>query len=435
MKIVIIGAVASGMSFAAKYRRLDPDAEIVVFDQDDEVSYAACALPYYIADHAVALEDLYARSVEEFEKNGIIMHVNEEVTRVDVENKKVFAGEREESYDKLIIATGAEPVIPKLYGLDLEGVYTLKTPAQAERIKQALEGKRRVHIVGGGYIGIEMAEALLELGKDITLIQRPDRLLPRYDKEITDKIYDVLKEKMTIQFGESVQGFEGDTHLQRIVTDKGSYDTDFVLLAVGFRPSTDLFKDVLELAPDGSIVTEPNCETSVKDVYAIGDAATMVHRVSGKSVNIKLGTIANRQGRYLAEIIAGNREVFPGILGTNMIKVLDWEVAATGLNEIEARELFDVETVFIENTLIPSYMDRDPRDNVVFCKMIKDTSSQRILGVQLMGKEGAATRINTMAVAIHNNMSVQDLEYVDMGYHPSFQTTWDVTQIAAGQLD
>lgn len=432
MKIVVIGGVAAGMSFAAKMKRLDKEAEIVVYEKGSEISYAACGLPYYIAGEIKEVESLFARTKEEFEEDGLKVHLNHEVTKVDLEKKSLEGKDFKDSFDKLIIATGAEPVVPPLKNDQLDNIFTLKSPEDAKEILKALVDVQRVTIVGGGYIGLEMLEALLELRKEVRLIQRPERLLPKYDREFTDLLEEELKEKVTLHFKESVEGFEGKEKVEQIVTEKGTYETEAVILAVGYKPVTEIFKDELELLEDGSIKTDEAFETSVKDVYAIGDCAVKRNAITGEYQNIKLGTMANRQGKYLAYYLSGKREAFPGILGTNMIKVLDWEMAATGLSEDDARKHYEVETAFIKSSLKPGYMPVEKEDNIIYAKMIIDKESKRILGGQLMGKESSALKIQSLAVAIQKQMNTHELEFLDLGYHPHVQGLWDLWQTLAG---
>lgn len=431
MRVIVVGANAGGMSFASKLKREVKDCEILVFDSSDEISYGACGLPYYLGGLFESTKEVNAKTKEDFEKEGIGMRVKEEVRGVNFDEKVVYTSKGEEAYDKLVIATGSSPILPDLPGIDLEGVYTLKSPRDAEKILQGARKAKNITIVGAGYIGLELVESFLNLGKEVRLIQRGDRILPIMDKEITDILEVYLADKIDLVLGHDVKEIKGTTRPEKVISDKGEFDTDMVVMAIGVRPMTGAF-DALDMLEDGSIIVNDRLESSIKDVYAVGDCASKKMKNSEEIINIQLGTYANRQGKILAEIMAGKAYRFPEILGTSMIKVMDYELASTGLNEAAAKENFNAGSVFIEKDLFPSYY---PRESKASCKLIYDKDTKQILGAQLIGGEATAQRINTFALAIANEMKAYELEYADLGYQPAFSTVWDIFQVASSQAD
>lgn len=431
MKVVVVGANAGGMSFASKLKREVKGAEVLVFDKSDEISYGACGLPYYLGGLFDSTKEVNAKSKEDFEEEGIVMRIKEEVTEVDFEKKVVCTPKGQESYDKLVIATGSFPILPDLAGIDLEGVYTLKSPRDAEKILQGARKADTITIVGAGYIGLELVESFLNLGKEVRLIQRGDRILPIMDKEITDILEAYLKDKIDLVLGQDVKEIKSGQGQMKLITDKDEFATDMVVMAIGVRPMTGAFKG-LDMLEDGSIIVNDRLESSIKDVYAVGDCASKKMKNSGEIMNIQLGTYANRQGKILAEIMAGKDYRFPEVLGTSMIKVMDYELASTGLNEAAAKENFNAGSVFIEKDLFPPYY---PRESKASCKLVYDKDTKQVLGAQLIGGEATAQRINTFALAIANEMKAYELEYADLGYQPAFSTVWDIFQVASSQAD
>lgn len=437
MKFVVIGGNAAGMSAASRVRRKDPSWEVVVLEQTQEVSYGACGLPYYVAGLNDDIDLIRIRSVAEFEKTGIVMKTGCAVQWVDFAKKQVHYTDPQgaaqvEGYDKLLVATGASPRIPPIPGIDKPGIYPLKTLEHAEALKRAiLEGPQNVVIVGGGYIGLELAEAcLLQKIPHVRVIEAMDRLLNVFDPEFGQAVQQELERHgVQVHTAEKVVSFEGDGRVERIVTDKGCYDADLVILSIGIRPNTGFLGDAVKKLPNGAIVTSPAMETSVPDVYAAGDCATVWHRLLDKPVMIALGTNANKQGRLAGDSVLGKRVEFKRALGTSMLRCMGLELAKTGLGqgECEANGI-PYKTVTVQTRSHARYYP-DPQTLTV--KLCYRPEDHVLLGAQIMGAKEAAWRIDTFACAIDRGMTTEELGFLDLGYAPPFASVWDAIAIAA----
>ena len=438
MKTVIIGVVAAGMSTAAKLKRELIDEHIVVYEKTDEVSYGACGLPYYVSGENDDLNKLRIRSVAQFEKAGIEVHINHEVIDVDFKKKqlKIKHGDEifEDSYDRLVIASGAAAIVPPIEGANHDKVHVLKTLADGEALKKAADDAQSVAIVGGGYIGLEVAEAFVTRNKKVKIIERLDHVLTTFDEEFSSMVEEHLKAKgVELYLSQGVTKIsEKDNHML-IETEKGHVEADLVVMAVGVSPNTRfLDREQLDMLRNGAIITNEKMETNIKDVYAAGDCATIVHAITKQAAYVPLGTNANKQGRVLAEILAGKDKAFGQGLGSAMIKVIDLELAKTGLGEKEAR---DAGMDIITNT-ITSY-DRAgyyPNPTDVTIKVVVDKESRVLLGAQLIGEKNTALRLNPFVVAIDQQMTVDRFSLLDFGYAPPFASTWDVMHIATSTI-
>lgn len=436
MKVIVIGGVAAGMSAASKIIREVKDVELIVFEKTNEVSYGACGLPYYISGVNNNEELLRIKRADKFIKSGIDLRMMTEVTNIDFDNKKVEVKdlvnnkEYSETYDKLIIASGASPVIPNLEGKDLENVFTLKTIEDANRIKAASKGKKNVVIVGAGYIGMELVETFKLMDMNIRVIEMMNKVLPNFDEEITNIVHDYLVgEGVNIHVSEKVTKIVGNNgQVSGVVTDKGEYPADIVIMSVGVRPNTSFVNNKLEMLPNGAIVVNKNMETSIEDVYAAGDCATVYHKILGKNTFIALGTNANKQGKLLGELISGKEIDFKGVLGTSFAKILDMEIGSTGISEKQAKvENIEYDTVFVTGLSHAPYY---PTPSDISVKLIYD-KDKKILGAQLVGKQGVALRTGILATCIWNGMTTDEVAYLDLGYAPPFAYVWDVINIAA----
>lgn len=438
MRTIIIGGVAAGMSVAAKLKREKPDETVVVYEKTNEVSYGACGLPYFVSNENDDVNKLRIRSVAQFEKAGIEVYINHEVVAVDFDKKEIKIKHGEEiktdHYDRLVITTGASPIVPPFEGAHHENVYQLKTIADGEALKAAAMGADSVAIIGGGYIGIEVAEAFVTLGKQVKIIERLDHVLATFDEEFSIMVEDHLKEnKVELFLSQGVTKISEVDNKMLITTDQNEIKADIVVMAVGVSPNTRfLDKDKLNMLRNGAIITNEKMETNIKDVYAAGDCATIIHAISKKDVYVPLGTNANKQGKVLAENLAGANKSFSQGLGSAMIKVINLELAKTGLSEKEAQDLnLDV----IVNT-ITSY-DRAgyyPNPTDVTIKVVVDKKSRVLLGAQLIGEKNVALRLNPFVVAIDQQMSVDRFSLLDFGYAPPFASTWDVMHIATSTI-
>lgn len=442
MKVIVIGGVAAGMSAASKIKRIDKDTEIVVYEKGLHLSYGACGLPYYVAGINDDYTKMIARTKEEFESAGMKINLRHEIVKVVPEKKQVMIKDLEEgrlfidSYDKLMISTGTVPVVPPLKGKELKGVYVLKTLDDGLILKKAVEEShvRNVVVVGGGYIGVEVAETLCHAGKNVRIVEFASRILQPFDIELTDIITNrMVEENINLNLSEKVEEIIGLDEVQAVRTDKGTYEADLVILAIGVRPATAFLNGSgIALAKNGAIVIDREMRTNIQDVYSAGDCAEVYHKVKEENSFIPLGTTANKCGRLAGENIMGKHNKYVGTLGSAAIKVLDYELGRTGLSESEAKALsMDFKTIFVKANDHPAYY---PDPTPIWIKLIYEERTNRILGAQAIGKKGAVMRIDMFAIAIHNNMTTKDMGMVDLCYAPPFAGVWDAVHIVCNAV-
>lgn len=438
MKTVIIGGDAAGMSAASKLRRLSKTAEITVYEKGGYLSYASCGLPYAAVYEDLRVERLVQRTVQEFETADIHPKLRHEVLAVRSGEKRVLVKNLDtgeeffDDYDNLLIATGAHSIVPNVPGTELEGVLTLKTIDDGLKLKKMLsEDVKSVVIAGGGYIGVEVADALASSGKKVTIIQRPDRLLKNFDLEISSFAYRELERLgAQIKTSEQLNSIGRAGRALEVLTDKGSYTADLVLLALGVRPSTEFLNGSgIALAKNGAVKVDRQMRTNFPDIYSAGDCAEIYHMVKKGNVHIPLATTANKAGRMVAANLNGGQVEFPGTLGSAAVKVGEIELGRTGLSESEAVALgFDFKTVVVETRDLPHYY---PGSGKVTIKLIYESDTGRILGAQGAGPKGTVLRINVFAAAIASDMTTDALGMLDLCYAPPFSTVWDAVHIAA----
>lgn len=441
MKCVIIGGNAAGMSAASRLKRKNPDARVIVFERTGEVSYGACGMPYYIAGLNDSLDKMRIRKPEAFLAQGIDLRLHATVTGVDAVNQRVLWRDADglceaDTYDQLVIASGASPIVPPIKGTDLEGVFTLKTLSDAARIRDCIENStvRSVAIVGGGYIGLELAEACLYQKKVVHLFEGMPRLLNTFDPEFSEAVADTLaRAGAEVHLAELATTLEGDGRVQRLVTQRETYDVDAVVIAVGVCPNTAFVGDAaFERLKNGALIVDTHMRTSVPNVYAAGDCATVVHRLTGKNAYLPLGTNANKQGRFAADAILGRDALGFSALGTAMLRCVDLELARTGLSEQEARNAgFDAGSVTVKTSSHARYY---PDPTPITLKLCYEHGTKRLLGAQLMGSKETAWRIDVFACAIDRGMCAEELGRLDLGYAPPFASVWDAIQIAANAI-
>ncbi len=438
MHIIVIGANAAGMSAAAKVKRALKGSIVTVYEQGEIVSFGSCGLPYYIAGYFDDTERMVARTPEAFIASGIDLRLNHTVTSIDTQARSltVTNGEGEsfpDTYDKLIIATGASAVIPPFPGKDLSNIFTLRNLHDGQSIRQALSsvGEHAV-IEGGGFIGLELAEALTKQGKSVRLIELEDQLMkPAVDREFSDLILTELEAHgVSCSLGERVMSFQGEEgKVSGVVTDQGTYPADLVILSVGVRPDT-LFSEGsgIEKLPNGAIITDGFGRTSVEGVYAAGDCAAVPHMITGEAVFVPLATTANKVGRIIGEHIAGGTREYPGTLSSSCVKVFDLELGRTGLSsrDLEALEM-KIASVTINDK---NQTDYYPGQEDIMVKLTYNADTGEILSAQSAGKNGAVLRIDTIAMAIGQKATVEDLAMADLCYAPPFARTWDVMNTA-----
>ncbi|MBS3990970.1 MAG: CoA-disulfide reductase [Erysipelothrix sp.] len=435
MTTIIIGGVAAGMSVAAKLKREQPKETIIVLEMTDTISYGACGLPYYVSTENPDRTKMNIRSVQQMIDSGIDVRIFHEVKHVDT-HKKIVSGTNKDGsfslqYDRLVIASGASPIVPKMSSKPIDKVFTLKTLDDGERLKQAYLKAKRIGIIGGGYIGLELVEAAVHLKKDVILFEKATRLMNAFDPEFSTMVYDELvRNKVEIYTDESFIDIKETQDGLTIITDKREVDVDILVLSLGIRPNTSFLKDTdIELASNGAVLVDTYMKTNVENVYAAGDCSVVTHMITGEHRYLPLGTNANKQGRNAAEIIAGEDSPYPYALGSAMIRVCGLEFAKTGISEQEANAAnMDVVTTFVTSHDHPRYY---PNATDVHIKLVADATTGVLLGAQLAGEKNAALRSHAYSVAISAKMSAKMYANIDLGYAPPFATTYDVTQIAA----
>ncbi|HWQ96483.1 MAG TPA: FAD-dependent oxidoreductase [Clostridia bacterium] len=436
MKIVVIGANAAGMSAASRIKRREAACEVVVLEATHEVSYGACGLPYYIAGLNNELNLVRIRSVADFEKNGIVMRTGHRVDGIDFATKTVYGttdAEQafSETYDRLLIASGAAPRMLSVPGAGLKNIFTLKTPQDAEDIRSAIEHRHAdVVIIGGGAIGLELAEAcILQKVKSLRFIEAADQLLPGFDKEFAQAALEELKKHhVDVHLNEKVASFTGEPCVERVHTDRIAYDADVVIVSIGVVPSTGFAKGVKKLG-NGAIETDSLMQTSEKDVFAAGDCASVWHLLLQQPSYFPLGTYANKQGRLVGDCLVGKDAPYDRALGTVMLRCMGLEFAKTGLTEAEAKAAgFDVKSVNVRAHSNPHYF---PDACDIEIKLCYRADNRVLLGAQMMGARDTALRIDPIAIAIDRGMTTDELGFADFGYAPPFAGVWDAVAVAA----
>ena len=445
MKVVIVGGVAGGASAAARIRRLDESAEIIVFEKTGYISYANCGLPYYIGDVITDSSDLTLQTPESFwTRFRILVKVNHEVTNIDVTQKTVTVKnlltgtEWEEPYDKLLLSPGAKPVRPNLPGIDSEKIFSLRTVEDTFRIHDYLEKTKAQSavIVGGGYIGIEVAENLKEKGLNVTIVQRPNQLMNTLDYDMASFVHNKLRAKgISLRLNSNVTSFRQDG--ERIVTlleDNSEIAADMVLLAIGVAPENSLAKQAgLKLGVKGSIVVNDRMETSVQDIYAVGDAIQVKHFVTEEDTVIALAGPANKQGRIAADNICGGDSHYQGSMGSTIIKIFDMTVAGTGLTEKVAKSMgIDCESVVLSPASHAGYY---PGAKVMTMKVVFEKDTWKLLGAQIVGTEGVDKRLDVLATAMHAGMKANMLKDLDLAYAPPFSSAKDPVNMAGFMIE
>jgi NADPH-dependent 2,4-dienoyl-CoA reductase/sulfur reductase-like enzyme len=438
-RLIVIGGVAAGMSAAAKAKRTDRSLNVVVYERGPYISYAACGMPYFIAGDISALEDLIERTPERMAQQGVDVHIYHEVTAIDPETQTVTIHDLQtgrrfvQSYDKLVIATGARAAPSSLPGSDLEGIFSLRpleSGLAVQRFIAQQEPKRGV-ILGGGYIGVEMAETLRRLGLDVTMIVRSGQVLrSTLDADVRELVHAELEHNRVDVVRSTPVAFEGEGRLQAVVTADGRYPCQVAILGLGVQPRVELAQAAgVRLGPTGAIATDSQMRTNLPGVYAAGDCTEVLHLVSGEPAYIPLGNTANKQGRTAGSNVAGGDEVFAGVVGTMVVRCFDLAVASTGVTTAEAEAAgHTVRATMIRDNDIAGYFPGVADMNV---KLVADAATDRLLGGQIVGPQVVAKRVDVLATALHNRMTVDDLRHLDLSYAPPFAPVWDPILVAA----
>lgn len=443
-RLVVIGGDAAGMSAASQAKRRRPELDIVVFERGPHVSYSACGIPYYIGGLVDSEQKLIVRTPEKFrERDGIDVRTMHEVQEIDAAGRKVRVRDLNsgknawEPYGQLLIATGAAPVCPDLPGADAVDICGVNTLESGLAIRRRLDkgGIERGVVVGGGYIGLEMAEALIRKGVEISLINRSAQVMATLDEDMGALVSQVLRNLgVTLYLEEELTAFETKAgKLTGIVTDKRTLPADLVILGLGVRPNTELAAAAgIPLGDKGAIRVNERMETGIAGIWAAGDCAESFHLVSRKPFYIALGTVANRHGRVAGINLGGGYATFPGVMGTAVTKICQVEIARTGLQEKELAKLGIewVSAVIKSRTKAGYYPDAGD----ITVKLLAERGSGRLLGGQIVGAEGSAKRIDTLATALHAGFNVEEMINLDLGYAPPFSPVWDPVVIAAREV-
>ncbi len=439
-RLVVIGGNGAGLSAASHVHRRMPEVETLIFEKSLYSSYGSCGLPYYIEGLVKDPMELIAVPIDELrEKRGLDVRISHEVVSIDSEKRQVTVvdlknkAESQIPYSWLVISTGASPIRPPIPGIDLKGVFTLRSLEDGIYLGRFLKqnSPRRVIIIGGGYIGMEMAEAFSIQGYDITVIEKLPRVLPNFDVELSEKVEDKLREKgIKLRLGSELKEIRGNGGVNGAITDNEEIEADLVLMGVGIKANAGIAKEAgIEIGHTGAIKVNSRMGTNVRDVYACGDCAEAYHRILDRNVWIPLGDTANKQGRIAGSNIAGEGISFPGIIGTAATKVFEYEVARTGLGEVEATtEGFEVETSIIDAGTRAHYY---PGSKTIKIKLIAEKQSGKLLGAQAIGEEGVSKRVDVLATAVWNGMTLDQIAWLDLTYVPPVAPVWDPILVSA----
>jgi NADPH-dependent 2,4-dienoyl-CoA reductase/sulfur reductase-like enzyme/rhodanese-related sulfurtransferase len=439
-KVLIVGGVAGGATAAARLRRLDEKARIIMFEKGDYISFANCGLPYYIGDVIRDKEELTLQTPESFsQRYNVDVRIKSEVISIDRQNKAVtvkdlISGETyHESYDVLILSPGAEPVVPPFEGSRLDAVFTLRTIPDTYRIKEYVQSNkpRRAAVIGAGYIGIEMAENLHNLGLDVSIIELSDHVIQPLDPDMAAEVHHhILSKGVSLYLGKGVTAIRSSREGYELVLSSGeSIHADMVILAVGVRPESRLANEAgLETGVRGCIVTNTRMQTSDPYIYAVGDAVEVVDFITGEKVFVPLASPANKQGRIAADNICGIDSTYNGTQGTAILKAFDMTVAVTGSNERTLKAAgIDYEKSY---TYSSSHADYYPGATSMTIKLLFDKKTSVILGAQITGYQGVDKRCDVLSTAIRTRMKVQDLVELELAYAPPFGSAKDPVNIA-----
>ena len=439
--LVIVGGNAAGLSAGRRARRNDSNLKITVLEKSNVVSYGACGLPYYISDVISQKEELIALPLEALLNDGIDVKTNHEVIEINPKNKTIVVKSATSSlqtvhYDKLVLATGARPLLPDLPGIDLEGVHTIRSLEGAAALKQELQSGRHKSavIVGGGYIGLEMAEALTKQGVKVSVIEQQPQVLPYIDSEMAALVQQSLIEHgVTVKTSTTAQRILGDGSVSGVETHTGEVlNCSLVIVAIGVKPNVEIAQKAgIALGASGAIRVDDHLRTNVMNIYAAGDCTEVKNIVTNKYDYIPLGTTANKQGRVAGDNASGKRSRFPGVVGTSAVKVFNLEIGRAGITEKEASRLrLPVKSVTIKGRSRAGYF---PGGSSVTVKLIFDFLTGRLLGAQMIGREGVAKRLDVFSTALQQKLTVQQISELDLSYAPPFAPVWDPILIAANQ--
>ncbi|WP_410770574.1 FAD-dependent oxidoreductase [Fontibacillus sp. BL9] len=432
MKVAVIGCTHAGTAAIVNTAKLYPEAEITVYERNDNISFLSCGIALYVGGMVKDPQGLFYSSPEQLAELGVKTNMRHEVTSVDAAGKTLRArnlttGEEFiDSFDKLIVTTGSWPIVPKFEGIELENILLSKNFNHSNTIIEKAQQAKNIVVVGAGYIGVELVEAFQLNGKQVTLIDAEDRILSKYlDAEYTDKIEESLREHgITLALGEKVTRFTGENgKVAQVVTDRGQYDADLVIMCIGFRPNTELLKGQVDMLGNGAIIVDEYMRTSAPDVYAAGDSCAVFYNPTKKHAYIPLATNAVRMGTLVARNLVAPTVKYMGTQGTSGIKIYEDNIAGTGMTEASAKEAgIDAEAVMITDNYRPEFM---PTHEPVMLKVVYEKATRRILGAQIMSKVDLTQSINTISVCIQNGMKMEELAFVDFFFQPHYNKPWN----------
>lgn len=441
MKVAVIGCTHAGTAAITNILNQYPFAEIDVFEKNDNVSFLSCGIALYVGGVVEDENGLFYASVEQFEKNGVRMHMNNEVTMCDVTTKQLIARDMNTdelttyTYDKLIITSGSWPVTPPIPGKELENVQLCKNFIHAKEIIKRAENAQNVVVVGAGYIGVELVEAFEENGKNVTLIDSEERILNRYlDATFTTPVQETFEKRgIQLALNQTVSKFEGRDKVEKVITDRGEYEADLVVMCIGFRPNTKLLEGQVDMLPNGAIIVDKYMQTNVEDVYAAGDCCAVNYNPTYAPAYIPLATNAVRMGTIVAHNLITPTLPHPGTQGTSGLKIYNHNIASTGLTETAAKQAgLTVASAYIEDNYRPEFM---PDNALIQLKLVYETETHRIVGAQVISDADFTQAINTLSVSIANNMTIEQLALTDFFFQPHYNKPWNyLNQVALQAL-
>lgn len=438
MKVAVIGCTHAGTAAVINIAQLYPEAEITVYERNDNISFLSCGIALYVGGVIENPEKLFYSSPEALADLGAVTKMQHEVMDVNLDDQVIQVKNLEteevfkDTFDKIILTTGSWPIIPNIPNMNLENILLSKNWNHSNTIIERAKAAENIAVIGAGYIGVELAESFEMMGKNVTLVDAADRIMPKYlDKEFTDYAEKAFTDKgIHLALGQSVQSFEGEAgKVSKVITNKGEITADLVIMCVGFRPNTELFKDQVAMLPNGAIVVDEYMRTSRENVFAAGDSCAVIYNPTGESRYIPLATNAVRMGTLVARNLKGPTTRYLGTQGTSGIKIYDHCIASTGLTEAAAIEAGkEVETAMLVDNYRPEFM---PTTDEATIKVVYEKDSHKLLGAQLICSQDLTQVINTMSVCIQNEMTVEELAFVDFFFQPHFNKPWNLLNSVA----
>ena len=438
MKIVVVGCTHAGTAAVVNMKELYPDSQITIYEKNDNISFLSCGIALSVGNVVTDVQKLFYNSPENLASQGIITNMKHEVLDIDFDNKtlsvkNLTTGETfKDTYDKLVLTLGSWPIVPKFEGGELENIVLCKNYDHAKTIIEKTSNVQNVVVIGAGYIGVELAEAFEMQNKNVTLIDAEDRIMAKYlDKEFTDMAEaEFTKRGVNLVLGQKVQKFEGSDKVSKVVTDKGEYEADLVVLCIGFAPNTKLVKGKLDTLPNGAIIIDEYMRTSKKDVFAAGDCCVVRFNPANENRYIPLATNAVRMGTLVAKNLLSPTLKYMGTQGTSGIKIYDLCIASTGLTEEAAKKTtsLNVASVTAIDNYRPEFM---PTFEEAKLTLVYDKDTRKVVGGQIISKIDLTQFMNTLSVAIQNEMTIEELAITDFFFQPHFNKPWSLLNIAA----